>query len=208
MINTSCKALFFDVGGVVIDINFERAIDAWASYSYLDRDELNYTFRTDTLLEQYGCGRIETTDYIEHLSRILQLKASAKEIERGWNSIFTGEIQSTCALVKKLQGTLPCFALTNTNNSHMSTLRRRYPHVVNLFKSIFASHELGVRKPDRAAFDMACYLSMTPASSVILFDDQVENVIAANEIGITGVLVRMPSDISRHLESIGLPSEA
>ncbi|MCA0244031.1 MAG: HAD-IA family hydrolase [Proteobacteria bacterium] len=210
MLSHAPKALLFDLGGVLVDIDFSCALDAWAPYSALSPEDLRQRFRHDTPYERHERGEIPAAAYFGHLAQTLQLTASLEQIERGWNAIFVGEILQTRKRVEAMRGVLPCYAFTNTNASHMAAWSRLFPAVVGAFDRIFASHELGLRKPERAAFDRICDLTDTPAASILFFDDLAENVLAAEDAGLQGVLVKSPEDVAAALLALGytLPSEA
>ena len=203
MSNRMPEALLFDLGGVLVDIDFDRALRAWTPYSELSPAELRKRFTHDRQYERHERGEIAGAEYFDHLARTLQLTASAEQIEHGWNAIFVGEIRQTRMMVEAMRGVLPCYAFTNTNASHMAAWQRLFPGVVGAFDRVFASHELGLRKPERAAFDQICRLTNTPAASIVFFDDLPANVDAAKEAGFPSVLVRSPADVAASLQSFG-----
>ena len=197
------EALLFDLGGVLVDIDFSRALTAWAPYSVLSPSELRKSFAHDLQYERHERGEIEAGEYFSHLARTLQLTATPEQIERGWNAIFVGEILQTRMLVEAMRGILPCYAFTNTNASHMATWSKLFPGVVGAFDRVFASHELGLRKPEREAFDRISHLTGAPAASILFFDDLPENVQAAANAGLQSVLVRSPQDVALALGPLG-----
>jgi putative hydrolase of the HAD superfamily len=112
----------------------------------------------------------------------------------------------TRALVERARQRLPCYAFTNTNASHMRRWSALYPQVVSSFDRIFASHLMGLRKPERAAFDhICCALALAP-QSILFFDDSSANVQAARDAGLQGVLVRTPEDVADALHAVGVTS--
>lgn len=196
------QALLFDLGGVLVDIDFGRAISAWAPYSALSPAELRTRFTYDFQYERHERGEIDAAEYFEHLAKTLQLDATHEQIEHGWTAIFVGEVRQTRVLVEGMRGILPCYAFTNTNATHMAAWSKLFPGVVDAFDKIFTSHELGLRKPERAAFDRICQLTGTPASSIVFFDDLPENVHAAKVAGLQAVLVRSPDDVAASLRPL------
>jgi putative hydrolase of the HAD superfamily len=197
-------ALLFDLGGVLVDIDFSRALAAWAPYSRQDVSTLRSRFSFDGEYERHERGEITAAQYFEHLARVLDLDASAQQVEAGWNSIFVGEFEATRRLVERLRTVLPCFAFTNTNGSHMETWSRLFPEVVGAFDRIFASHQMGLRKPERAAFDAIRVRTGIAASSFLFFDDLPENVQAAQAAGLQAVLVKSHRDVAAALEAHGV----
>jgi putative hydrolase of the HAD superfamily len=197
------QALLFDFGGVLADIDFTRALRAWAAYSPMPFEELRTRFRFDEHYERHERGEIDAHAYFDHLASTLQLAASREEIESGWNSIFVAEITQTRLLVQAARKALPCYALTNTNASHMACWTKAFPEVAGAFDRIFASHEIGLRKPERAAFEYVCRATGRAAPSIVFFDDLAENVLAASEAGLEAVLVRSPEDVAASLRDLG-----
>lgn len=204
----AAEALLFDLGGVLFEIDFDRAISAWARYSALSPDVLRELFEQDIHYERHERGEISALEYFAHLATTLRLDASVEQIEHGWNAIFAGEIVHTRELVDSMRGVVPCYAFTNTNASHMAAWSSLFPRVVGAFDRVFASHQLGVRKPERAAFDRICALTDTPAGAIVFFDDLAENVQAALDAGFQGVLVKSPQDVAAALQSRGYDRRA
>jgi putative hydrolase of the HAD superfamily len=70
-----------------------------------------------------------------------------------------------------------------------------------VFERVFSSHLIGHRKPEPAAYQVVLdYLQMPPAQTWF-FDDNHDNVDAANKMGIHAVLVtsfeKMIDDMKR-----------
>ncbi len=197
------KALLFDIGGVLVDFDFSRAIAAWSAYSRLPREELQRRFCVnDDIYARHERGEIPSAEYFRHVAGLLELSATPEQIEAGWNTIFQGEIAATCALVKDARQRFPCYAFTNTNASHMACWTRLYPQVFEMFDQVFASCQIGVRKPEPAAFRYICEATGVPAASFVFFDDLLENVHTAQHVGLRGVHVRSPADVAAALRDL------
>lgn len=197
------QALLFDLGGVLVDFDFGRALQVWAPYSAKSLDELKLAFTFDVPYQQHERGEISAAQYFDYLARHLQLSASPAEMERGWNSIFKGEFAQTRAMVQTMRQHLPCLALSNTNALHMATCGALYPEVVGAFDRIFTSHEMGMRKPERAAFEHISQATGIEAGDILFFDDLLENVQAAADAGLQAVQVRSPEDVRQALTAHG-----
>jgi FMN phosphatase YigB (HAD superfamily) len=201
------KALLFDLGGVVVDIDFARAIRFWEKYSKLDHEALRSRFEFDREYEDHEIGRITANQYFLHIAERLELSATADHVEEGWNSIFVGQIEPTLDLIASVSGKLPCYAFTNTNASHMRTWSEMFPRVVRSFDQIFASHKIGLRKPEVSAFNHICKATGVPAEGFLFFDDLQENVDAARNAGLQAVLVKSPIDVADALGVTNLTNQ-
>jgi len=197
------QLLLFDLGGVLIDIDFSRALRAWQPFSRLSFDELKQAFRFDEHYARHERGEITATQYFEHLMSVLALDAQHADIERGWNAIFVSEIAETLALVRAARDRMPCHMFTNTNAAHQAAWSRMFPMVASSFDRVFASHEIGLRKPEQRAFAHVAQALGVPAASIMFFDDSLENVEGARKAGLQAVHVRTPQDVANALQRIG-----
>lgn len=196
------EALLFDLGGVLIDIDFRRALTAWQRHSRLPAAALAAAFRFDDAYQRHERGEIGAAEYFQHLASMLQLDADHDSIAQGWNAIFQGTIVEAVELVRVARAHVPCYAFTNTNAAHMAEWQARYPEVPAAFDGIFASHQLGRRKPEAAAFEVVVDAIGVHPGSIVFFDDVAENVAAAGASGLQAVHVRTPADIRRVVSSL------
>lgn len=200
----SPQALLFDVGGVLIDIDFGRVLAAWAPYSALPADELRRRFGADGPYRRHERGELASEAYFAHVAGALQLTATAAQIEAGWNAIFGAEIVATRRLLQQAARRLPCHLFSNTNASHAREWLRRYPELVASVERMFLSHEMGLRKPEPAAFARVCDTLELAPGAVLFFDDLAENVAAAQEAGLQAVQVGSTADVEAALHAAGL----
>jgi HAD superfamily hydrolase (TIGR01509 family) len=196
------KALLFDLGGVVIEIDFGRALRHWSSYSDLTPDQLRAAFGFDTAYEKHERGEIEWPQYLQHLRQTLRLTGSDEQIKEGWNAICIAEIPQTLALIGQARKRLPCYGFSNTNRTHQAHWEAAFPRVAKAFEKIFVSWELGLRKPERPAFAKVCAEMGVQAGEVLFFDDTGENVDGARVAGLRAVHVTSPVDVGAALAGL------
>jgi putative hydrolase of the HAD superfamily len=200
------RAVLFDLGGVVLDIDFSRAIAAWAPHSRLPPGQLRAAFAADEPFQHHETGRLDNDAYFSHLRELLALDCELAQVQAGFNSIFTGEIAETVQMLDALRGSLPCYAISNTNAAHVAEIERAYPSLLPRFARVFTSYEIGHRKPQPAAFTHVLQAIGVPAAEVLLFDDLQPNVDAARALGLQAVLVKSPVDVREALAERGLLS--
>ena len=197
-------ALLFDLGGVVIDIDFDRVFQHWAPHSHYSLDQIRQQFSMDDHFQQHERGEIDDQSYIAHLRQTYQLRGSDEDIAQGWNNIFIGEISSTLALIQSIKHLIPCFAFTNTNAIHQAEWSTRFSQAMSSFEKVFVSSELGLRKPELEAFTTVGNTICADLSKILFFDDSLDNVNGAIVAGLQAVHVNDPDDVNRALASAGL----
>ena len=197
-------ALLFDLGGVVIDIDFDQAFQTWERQSKLSLEEIRSRLEMDTAYQRHERGEIKAAEYFRHLRKKLELEGNDEEIGRGWNAIFIGEIPQSLNHIRAAKNRLPCFAFTNSNPTHQTEWETVFPRVVASFDRVFVSSELGFRKPDYAAFDAIAQATGISLSSMLFFDDTLENIDGALNAGLQAIHVQTPMDVKRALTTLGV----
>lgn len=203
---TAVKALLFDLGGVVFEFDFAYALAHWAPRSALAPDALRQAFSHDEDYQRHERGELSSAQYFDTLRTKLLLQASDADIEAGWNAIFRSEISQTLDLIAAARHRYPCFAFSNTNRSHHAAWRAAYPRIEATFDRVFVSSDIGLRKPERAAFEHVCREIGLPPTALLFFDDLEENVAGARACGLQAVRVTSPVDVRDALRRLGLPS--
>ncbi|MEQ8234084.1 MAG: HAD family phosphatase, partial [Gammaproteobacteria bacterium] len=184
------EALIFDLGGVIIDIDWQRVYRHWSRHSPLSFGEMARRFHMDGPYAEHERGELGAEEYFTHLQQVMEHTGSLEDLVAGWNAIFAGEIAETVELVRRIHRDIPCYLLTNTNPTHEAVWRRDYAPTIALFEEVFVSSSIGCRKPERAAFEVIAEHAGLPPGKFLFFDDTEENVVGARAVGITSVQVR------------------
>ena len=188
-------ALLFDLGGVLIGLDWDRAFRHWARHSRSDAKALRERYVFDDAYERHERGEIGEAEYYASLRRSLGIDIPDDAFRAGWGAIFTEEIAETAALLDELHGRVPMYLFSNTNAAHHRVWAPMMARALARFDRIFVSSELGVRKPDRAAFDRISHEIGVPGARILFFDDTLSNVEGARRAGLQAVHVRAPADV-------------
>jgi putative hydrolase of the HAD superfamily len=202
------RAILFDLGGVVIDIDFKRAFQIWAALASVDASDLEKRFTFDEAYEQHETGDLQSSAYFNALGKSLNVSLSEDDLVAGWNDIYLGTIPGMVKLLATASQRFPLYAFTNSNPTHQSVWSVRFAAELSAFKTIYVSSELGVRKPDPRSFSLVAEQMGVQASEVLFFDDSVENVNGAVSAGMRGVVVESTRDITAALGRHGIEVEA
>ena len=196
------EALLFDLGGVVIEIDFDRVLRRWETISALSFAELKSNFHFDTAYQRHERGEIDGAEYFAYLRNLLKLDGSNDEIAAGWNSVFVAEIPTVLAAISKARKRFSCYAFTNTNPTHLAAWQADYPAIFQSFDKVFISFDLGLRKPERRAFDAIAADIGVAYANILFFDDTQENIAGANAAGLQTVYFQSPDDIHHALANL------
>jgi putative hydrolase of the HAD superfamily len=189
----SADALLFDLGRVVINIDFGKAIACWAAHAGCDPSAVVARFVRDEAYRAHEIGLISDAAYFDSLRTGLGIGLSDAQLLEGWNAIFAGEMPGISALLARAARHLPLYAFSNTNRPH-----------VDHFREMFLSSTIGLRKPDAEAYDHVVKAIGVPASRIVFFDDLAENVEGARARGLHAIHVRAPTDVENALAALGI----
>lgn len=200
------KALLFDMGGVVLDVDFERVFAHWAMLGSLDVAEVRARFSMDEAYRRHERGEIAGSVYIDHIRELLGLPASDEDIVAGWNAIFGQEFSGVLDAIDAVRPHYPCYGFTNSNALHQVYWETAFPRIRQSFDTLFVSSELGLRKPEPAAFHHILDYAGVAAENMLFFDDSLENIDGARALHIQTVTVTRPDVVVEVLA--GLPRGA
>lgn len=200
----SADALLFDLGRVVLDIDFNRALACWAGHAGRAPSELAARFVREEAYRHHEVGRIEDAAYFDSLRDSLRIGITDAQFLEGWNAIFTGEMPGIAPLLKRAAGRLPLYAFSNTNRPHVEYFSKQYADVLGHFREMFLSSTIGLRKPDAAAYNHVVKAMGVPASRIVFFDDLADNIAGARACGLTAVHVTSPDDVAKAFAALGI----
>jgi len=184
---------------VVFDIDFESAFSCWAKNAGVPVASIQSRYRMDSWYEQHERGEIEAAEYFDALRRSLDIELSDAQFAAGWNAIFKPEFAGAFELFRSLASRIPIYAFSNSNVMHREFWECKYANTLGVFHDVFVSCDLGLRKPEAAAFRRVTEFIGTDAQNILFFDDTRENVDGAREIGMSAVQVRSFADVRSKL---------
>lgn len=200
---TAPKVLLFDLGGVVIEVDFRRAFDHWGHAAGVDPDRIAERYLPDEAYERHERGELSSQDYFAHLRDRLGLDLPDADMAEGWNRILPGEIPGMAAVLRGLEGRIPLYLFSNTNPAHAEFFTQRFGRLLNHFDGIFLSSDLGHRKPEKHAFEAVCSRIGVHPRDVLFFDDSDVNVVGARKAGLHAAHVPRHADLLRVLAEHG-----
>ena len=201
----AADALLFDLGRVVLDIDFSKVVACWAGHAGCEPAHLAGRFSwRDEFYQQHEKGEISDAEFFAALRALLDVELSDAQFLEGWNEIFAGEMPGIAPLLQRAAQRLPLYAFSNTNAAHVEHFSETYAGVLGHFREIFLSSAIGLRKPDAAAYDHVVKAIGVPASRIVFFDDLAENIDGARACGLTAVHVTSPDDVAHALAALGI----
>lgn len=183
------------MGGVVIELDWERVFSHWARCAGKPIAPIREGFSFDVPYQRHERGEIDAAAYYDSLRRSLQLDITDMQFDFGWKAVFVGEVRETVEAIKAVRGRIPMYLFSNSNAAHKEAWSTGFADALAPFDKVFVSSEIGRRKPSRESFEHVAREIGVPLASILFFDDTLENIEGARAAGMPAVHVRSPQDV-------------
>ena len=180
----SADALLFDLGRVVLDIDFGKVWPCWATHAAATPADLVRRFSPDDIWQARDGARSTTPHSLQACATCSGSASTDAQFLEGWNALFAGEMPGIAPMLARAAKRVPLYAFSNTNPPHVEHFSTAYADVLGHFRKIFLSSAIGLRKPDAEAYDHVVKAIGVPASRIVFFDDSAENIAGARARGL------------------------
>ena len=198
------KNILFDIGNVLITVEYERAFNKLSGYmdartaSLISSEQDGFVKEirdAQTLLET---GKIKMPQFFSEIKEKFNLKMSLEQFEDVWCSMFSRK-KDVLKFVEKLSKNYKIFLLSNTNETHINHLYEALT-IFEFISGTAFSHEIGYLKPEQNFYYSALKKLNIKAEESVFIDDLEQNVKAAAEVGITSFkfenLIKLKKDLN------------
>lgn len=180
----------FDMGNVIIDIDFKRVLGVWSHLSGTPLATLTERFKMGEVFQQHERGEISDEQFAADLCDEMGIALSFEQFSAGWHAVFVGLRPEVITLFQKLREEgHRVVVLSNTNRLHLDFWPQHYPEIEANTDAMYLSQNLGMRKPEPEIFQHVLDKEGFTADQAVFFDDVAENIEAARAAGIEAVWV-------------------
>jgi len=184
------RHIIFDLGGVILNIDYKLSAEAFKKLGANDFDELYSQAKQSELFDRLETGRISLNDFRNEVRRIFEATWSDTEIDSAWNAMLLDLPPARIELLQELKKRYKIYLLSNTNQIHYDQygrmLRERFGlnDLSEVFDKAYYSHEVGMRKPDAEVFEFVLNANAAEANETLFIDDSIQHIEGAKRIGL------------------------
>lgn len=201
------------MGGVLVDVHRERAIESFKSIGVTDADQLIDSYHHKGIFLDIENGEIDTKEFCRLLRKHAGKEIPQQAIENAWKSIVSDPPSYKLDYLIELRKKYTLFLLSNNNpilmdswafTDHFSSQGRP---VMDYFDKLYLSYQMKCTKPDPVIFEkMIDDSKIIPAESLFI-DDGLHNIETARSIGFQTYHTQNGEDWRNALEQIFLQCE-
>lgn len=205
---SSLKNIIFDLGGVIINIDWILSVEAFAHFNpHLKAKISSETYKSDTFI-QYEKGLISDKEFRKQVQESFGFQAKDMEFDNAWNGLLLDIPIKRIELIKSLRSRFNVYLLSNTNAIHIrgveKILQKDTGEVTlqNLFDKVYYSYEMHKRKPDAEIYQQILDEQGIIPQETLFLDDSLQNLEGAKRLGIQTLHISPNSDTILSLENI------
>lgn len=196
------------MGGVLVDVHRERAIQKFKEIGVFDADQLIDSYHHKGLFLDIENGDIDTEGFRRLLSEHAGKNIAGYEIEQAWRSIVSDPPAYKLDYLTELRKKHTLFMLSNNNPILMDSwafTKEFSPAgrpVTDYFDKIYLSYRMKCTKPGAFIFEkMIRDSGIYPAESLFI-DDGTHNIETAQKLGFQTYLAQNGSDWREDISKI------
>ena len=183
------KNIIFDLGGVLLDIDYQKTIDAFKKLGLQNFEAMFSQFKADELFEKLETGHVKEADFYSAINTRMETRITNEEIDHAWNALILNFRPASLEVLEKLSGDYKLYLLSNTNSIHLKYFKKLFtketgkPSLDLYFSKAWYSNEIGLRKPGAAIFEYVLQEENLKAAQTLFIDDTLINIETAQNLG-------------------------
>jgi putative hydrolase of the HAD superfamily len=185
----------FDLGGVIITLDRQRAVERFERMGLRAVDELLDVYEQQGIFLELETGRIDAEGFRCKLSEMVGKEVSKEEVVAGWLGFMLDVPQHKLDYIEGLRKRYRVFLLSNTNSIVMDWAESKDfcpagRPLSSYFDRIYASYRMGVTKPNANIFLRMMKDAGIHADETLFVDDGIRNTETAARLGMRTYLAK------------------
>jgi glucose-1-phosphatase len=194
--------ILFDLGGVLVEWDGVVPLIEVTGGRLTPEQARLFWFESESV-RCFETGRCTADEFARAAVKELGITLAPAVFLREFVSWDRGPLPGALDLLISLQPHFALACLSNNNPLHWNA--RKLQELAACFHRRYVSFEIGLMKPDPAAYQyVLADLEVEPAA-ILFFDDNPECVDAARCLGISAYVVKGPAAVQERLAQLGIP---
>ncbi|MFX1323389.1 MAG: HAD family hydrolase [Promethearchaeota archaeon] len=201
------KAIIFDLGGVIVDLDFTNFYNKIITQSPLNKPQTPIILEFFRQSDTYHQGLISDEEFYKLACDLLQVcELDQNMFFSAFNSIISGFNVDIVNLLKRIKeiNKYKMLCLSNVNSSHWEYLLNKNWGFLKYFDEYILSHEIHLTKPDKKIFEYTIKKANCKPDEIVFIDDGLNNIRSAQQLGIKGIKFTNIDDLIEELKKLNV----
>lgn len=198
---TEIKSIIFDLGGVILNLNYSKTEDEFKKIGVLNFKEF-YSQKKQTLLfDDFEKGKIKPEKFISSFKESENLKIKEIDFINAWNAMLLEIPIEKLQFIDGLKKDYKIILLSNTNEIHIKKFEddlkknNMLEQFYKCFDKIYYSSRMGKRKPEENCFNQVLEENGLIAENTLFIDDSIQHIEGAKKVGVKTFLLEKNKSI-------------
>ena len=193
----SYHSIIFDLGGVIIDLSYQRTAEAFVKLGLENFDDIYSKAKQSNLFDDFEKGIMSVDGFRAELKKHLPENTSDLEIDHAWNAMLIDIPVQRVEFLKRVGEKHRIFLLSNTNQIHVKAFTKMADDIfgknnfLSIFEKCYLSCEMGMRKPDAEIFEKVISDNNLDRTKTLFIDDSKQHVEGALKVGLHAELLNV-----------------
>lgn len=209
--NSSIDNIIFDLGGVIINLDYSLTAQAFKDLGLTNFDEMYSQAAQTGLFDRFEKGLVSPSYFVNALLDYMPAGTTPNQIVAAWNAMILEFPMENIDLLRTLKEKYRIFLLSNTNEIHIQYFNRKLSQMVSendlipFFEKVYFSSEVNMRKPELEIFERVIKEQNLARTNTIFIDDTLQHIEGAQKAGIkTFHFQKGARNLKTILEDLGL----
>ena len=184
------KSIIFDLGGVILNIDYLLAVKAFKSLGIGNFDECFSQAQQKQLFDLYEKGLISSADFRNELKAYCNESVEDAIVDAAWNSMLLDLPPERLDVLLRFKQSHRTFLLSNTNEIHINSFNSYLKEQFKItdlsghFEKMYLSYKVGMCKPDAEIFELVLSENNLHPKETLFIDDSIQHIESAKKLGI------------------------
>ena len=198
------KALIFDMGGVLVDLDMDACRNAFKyDLGFDEIEQILDPCHQKGVIGDLEEGRITGDEFRDYVIAGSRPGVTYEDVNQAFYKILVGIAPYKIDMLRKLSQKYDIYMLSNNNEVAIKRSREMFEEggfsMDSDFKKCYLSYQIKMLKPSEGFYKAVISDIGLPASEMVFIDDSQRNVDAAVAAGLPAIYYKPGSDLSQLL---------
>ena len=198
------KALIFDMGGVLIDLDLDACRNAYKALGFDDIDTILDACHQKGVFGDMEEGKITADDFRDYVMARSAPGVTTEQVDKALHQILVGIAPYKIEMLHRLSQKYSIYMLSNNNPIAVPRAREIFREagftMEEDFKKCYISYEMKMLKPSEGFYKAVMADIGLPPEEMLFIDDSQRNVDAAIAAGLPALYYRPGDNLAALLE--------
>jgi HAD superfamily hydrolase (TIGR01509 family) len=191
------KNIIFDLGGVILNIDYQLTIDAFKRLGFEDFDAVFTQAKQTGVFDKLDKGLITPKEFRAGVRELAGKPFTDEQIDNAWNAMLLDFPKDRLKLLEQVHSQYRTFLLSNTNQVHFEVYNQillntfGVKDLSHFFEKEYYSHVIHMRKPNAEVYEYILEQNGLDKQETLFIDDTEQHIKGAVAVGLNAYHLKL-----------------